>query len=178
MRQRPKQIKAFTLIELLVVLVILGCLIGLALPSTTNNHARAVQGEAERLAALIGVLSEEAILDNREYGLQLSEQNYRVLRYNERQALWQTVADHPLPAFSRLHFSLEGQSLKLAAEQQNASHQAPADAAVSLMPQLLILSNGELSAFNLRIEERAADGAVFTLASNGFDLPQAEWATR
>jgi general secretion pathway protein H len=158
-----------------VVLVILGCLIGLALPSTTNNHARAVQGEAERLAALIGVLSEEAILDNREYGLQLSEQNYRVLRYNERQALWQTVADHPLPAFSRLHFSLEGQPLKLAAKQQSASHQAPA---ASLMPQLLILSNGELSAFNLRIEERAANGAVFTLASNGFDLPQAEWAAR
>jgi len=184
MRQQPSQAGGFTLIELLVVLVILGSLIGIAVLSTTDNHSRALQGEAERLAALISLLSEEAVLDNREYGLRLDEQSYRVFRYNERQAVWQTVAgqqEHQLPIFSRLQLTLEGQPLNLTtvqAEQQNNPDLAPEHTKDRQMPQLLILSNGELSPFTLRIEERAANGSVFTLASNGFDLPLAERAPR
>ena len=62
----------FTLIELLVVLVIIGCLVGLAvLSSGVAGPSRELNNEAERLAGLIGVLVDEAVLDNREYGLRL-----------------------------------------------------------------------------------------------------------
>lgn len=178
----------FTLIELLVVIVILGSLVSLAMLSVGGNQGRVLQDEAERLAALIGVLSEEATLDNREYGLLLDDQGYRVLRYDERQAVWQAAPgqrEHRLPEFARLELKLEGQPLKLAApvlakqdnpglSQDREAERAPATAA----PQLLILSSGELSPFSLRIEERAAHGAAFSLASDGFALPLAERAAQ
>ena len=178
----------FTLIELLVVIVIIGSLVSLAMLSVGGNQGRLLQDEAERLAALIGVLSEEATLDNREYGLLLDDQGYRVLRYDERLAVWQTAPgqrEHRLPEFARLELKLEGQPLKLAApvlaKQDNPglSEGDEAEAApVTAAPQLLILSSGELSPFSLRIEERAANGAAFSLASDGFALPLAERAAQ
>jgi prepilin-type N-terminal cleavage/methylation domain-containing protein len=71
-RQPPKHARAFTLIELLVVLVILCSLIGIAVLSVgIAGPGRELHNEAERLGGLIGVLAEEAVLDNREYGLLL-----------------------------------------------------------------------------------------------------------
>ena len=89
--------------------------------------------------------------------------------------------EHPLPIFSRLQLTLEGQPLNLTtvqAEQQNNPDLAPEHTKDRQMPQLLILSSGELSPFTLRIEERAANGSVFILASNGIDLPLAERVPR
>lgn len=75
--------RGFTLIELLVVLVILGSLIGLAVFSTgIAGPARELRSETERLGGLIGVLVDEAVLDNREYGLSFTREGYRVLRYD------------------------------------------------------------------------------------------------
>lgn len=185
---RSTSAAGFTLIELLVVIVIIGSLVSLAMLSVGGNQGRLLQDEAERLAALIGVLSEEATLDNREYGLLLDDQGYRVLRYDERQAVWQAAPgqrEHRLPEFARLELKLEGQPLKLAApvlaKQDNPGLSEGDEAErtpVTAAPQLLILSSGELSPFSLRIEERAANGAAFRLASDGFALPLAERAAQ
>lgn len=44
------------------------------------------------------------------------------------------------------------------------------------VPQVLILSSGELTPFSLRLEERRADGNAYALASDGYQLPSAEQA--
>ena len=163
--------RGFTLIELLVVLVILGSLIGLAvLGSGIAGPARELHGEAERLAGLIGVLVEEAVLDNREYGLQLSAEAYQVLRYDPATARWQALPGKPhrLPAWAELSIELEGEALQLpqpTGEQRRAAR---------LTPQLLILSSGELSPFRLRLSERRRDGLRLQLSSDGFRLPKVE----
>lgn len=155
----------FTLIELLVVLVILGSLIGLAVLGTgLAGPSRELRGEAERLAGLIGVLSDEAVLDNREYGLNFTREGYRVLRYDPRRAEWQALDRqlHRLPEWAELDFEVEGEALSLPV----------ADNAMA--PQLLILSSGELTPFRLRLAERRRDGLQLQLSSDGFGLPRIE----
>ena len=91
MRQQPSPAGGFTLIELLVVLVILGSLIGIAVLSVgIAGPGRELHNEAERLAGLIGVLAEDAVLDNQEYGLLLSREAYQVLRTYQRERDVQT----------------------------------------------------------------------------------------
>lgn len=171
MRQRPNQARGFTLIELLVVLVILGSLIGIAVLSVgIAGPGRELHNEAERLAGLIGVLAEEAVLDNQEYGLLLSREAYQVLRYDSVKQSWQALSakPHQLPGWAELSVELEGAALELPA----AEGEKPAKGA--LVPQLLLLSSGEISPFRLRLAERRAEGLRLQLASDGFRLPVVE----
>lgn len=161
--------RGFTLVELLVVIVIIGSLIGLAVLSTgIAGPARELRNEAERLAGLIGVLAEEAVLDNREYGLLLAAEGYRVLRYDPLSARWQELDDEPyyLPAWAELSVELEGEALRLP-QPAAASRSAP-------VPQLLLLSSGELSPFRLYLRERRNNGLILLLSSDGFRLPRVE----
>lgn len=157
--------RGFTLIELLVVLVILGSLIGLAVLGTgVAGPSRELRGEAERLAGLIGVLSDEAVLDNREYGLSFDREGYRVLRYDSRLAEWQAMDKrlHRLPEWAELNFEVEGEALSLPSSE------------AALAPQLLILSSGEMTPFRLQLAERRRDGLRLLLSSDGFRLPRVE----
>lgn len=157
--------RGFTLIELLVVLVILGSLIGLAVFSTgVAGPVRELRSEAERLGGLIGVLLDEAVLDNREYGLSFTREGYRVLRYDPLRAEWHALdrQAHRLPEWAELEFEVEGEALSLPV------------AASAAVPQLLILSSGELTPFRLRLVERRRDGVRLQLSSDGFGLPRVE----
>ena len=168
--------RGFTLIELLVVLVILGTLVSLAVLSVGNGAGRALRDEGDRLATVMALLLEEATLDNREYGLQLRSDGYRVLVYDDLNSRWQRhpdTADYQLPARLQLSLALDGAPLQLAAvpgaddeeEQPAAKGEAP--------PQLLLLSSGELSPFRLQLSERGKGGAAYELHSDGFSLPHA-----
>ncbi|MHA3886294.1 type II secretion system minor pseudopilin GspH [Stutzerimonas degradans] len=187
MRRRAR---AFTLIELLVVIVLLGILVSLAALTTgSSSTSRELRDEARRIAALIGVLSDEAVLDSREYGLLVNREGYRVLRYDEADARWREVERrkvHRLPEWMRLELELDGTPLELVAPVRQADDRAGLSDADSrgrsrernsgprLEPQLLILSSGELSPFSLRLSERKAGGSTWLIASDGLRLPQAE----
>jgi len=175
--------RGFTLVELLVVLVILGGLVGLAVLSTgVASTSRELRGEAERLAGLVSVLVEEAVLDNREYGLRFAAGGYQVVRYDEGLARWvaRERGDHQLPEWARVSVELEGQPLRLPApgNQQSLEEEADEDdeekTVDALQPQLLILSSGELSPFRVRLEEKRPGGLRLQLASDGFTLPRVE----
>lgn len=183
MRRRAR---AFTLIELLVVIVLLGILVSVAVLSVGGSStARELRDEARRLAALIGVLSDEAVLDSREYGLLVDSQGYRVLRYDEAAARWRESERREareLPEWMRLELALDGTPLVLLAPPKRADDRAGLsddDARAKrrgprLEPQLLILSSGELSPFSLRLSERKPGGGTWLIASDGFRLPEAE----
>ncbi len=187
MRRRAR---AFTLIELLVVIVLLGILVSLAVLTTgSSSTSRELRDEARRIAALIGVLSDEAVLDSREYGLLVNHEGYRVLRYDEADARWREVERrkvHRLPEWMRLELELDGTPLELVAPLKQTDDRAGLSDADSrgrsrernsgprLEPQLLILSSGELSPFSLRLSERKVGGSTWLIASDGLRLPQAE----
>lgn len=164
----------FTLIELLVVIVIIGTLVALTTFSTgIAGPGRELRNEAERLAGLIGVLADEAVLDNREYGVRFERDRYQVVRF-EDDGRWAPLGEqaHRLPEWAELRFELDGQALVLPArsgESSRSSKSKPADA-----PQLLILSSGEFTPFRLQLNERGAEGVRLALSSDGFRLPRVE----
>lgn len=170
MRQRLNHAPGFTLIELLVVLVILGSLIGLAVLSVgIAGPGRELRNEAERLAGMIAVLAEEAVLDNQEYGLLLSRESYQVLRYDTGKQGWVAWAGKPyqLPGWAEMTVELEGTVLELPLADETTNQ-------VLVAPHLLLLSSGEISPFRLRLAERRADGLLLHLSSDGFQLPKVE----
>ena len=176
----------FTLIELMVVIVILGSLVGLAVLSMgSSNSSREIRDEAQRLATLISLMADEAVLDSREYGLLISQEGYRVMHYDEADARWQDAGDgkaHRAPDWIRLELELEGSPLKLVApikreddpiglskEGDRERRRAP-----RVQPQLLILSSGELSPFTLTFSDQRPGGSGWTVTSDGFQMPRAE----
>ncbi|NQD78591.1 type II secretion system minor pseudopilin GspH [Pseudomonas sp. CrR14] len=180
-----RQARGFTLIELLVVLVIIGTMVSLAVLSIGSSGSRELRNEAERLAALIGVLADEAVLDGQEYGLRVTAEGYQVLSYDNLSGTWSdsdSQKEHRTPASLRLTLELDGEALKLPEPEQQADQPGLASNSEEkkepLVPQLLILSSGELSPFRLRLEERRAGGNAYALASDGYQLPSADMDDR
>lgn len=183
---RARRDGGFTLIELLVVIVILGSLVGLAMLSMgSSSSSREVRDEAQRLATLIGLMADEAVLDSREYGLLISRDGYRVMHYDEADARWRDAGDgeaHQAPEWIRLELELDGAPLKLIApvkreddpiglsdERDRERRRAP-----RVQPQLLILSSGELSPFTLTFSDQRPGGTRWVVSSDGFRMPRAE----
>jgi general secretion pathway protein H len=84
----------FTLLELLVVLVIAGIILGMvsvnAMPSARQN----LQNEAQRIALLLQLARDEAIVRNRMIAFEAESDHYRFLLRDENK--WQTMTDELL----------------------------------------------------------------------------------
>lgn len=157
----------FTLIELLVVLVLLGVLTGLAVlgSGVANSPTRQLHDEAERLQSLMRVLLDEAVLDNREYGLRFDNRRYRVLRFDAAAARWE-------PLDSKAHALPDWVDVDLKVDQQSIGASEEGDSKQSKPPQLLLLSSGELTPFTLRLAGRGKGAPSIWLDSDGFAEPR------
>lgn len=148
--------RGFTLLEVLVVILIVGLLAGLV-GLTQVDSGQQARREAERLRSLIGLLRSDALLNHRDYGLRLDEDRYRVL-LRATDGRWQPALQYreqQLPADIRLQLQVEANLL------------APASAPSAKGPQLLVLSNDEISPFTLHLEQRLTP--VLSLHSDGLE---------
>ena len=163
-----RQNGGFTLLEMLVVLVIIASLTSLALLSGYDGRALALRGDAERLAALIAVYAEDAMLDNREYGVYLEAGQFSLLAYDEQQQHWIPSATATQHLAENVEFALrlDGHPFNLT--------QAPLSE--NRQPQILLLSSGEISPFVLTLTDHQ-DNAI-SISSDGFNLPQVQELNR
>jgi len=86
-RARPR---GFTLIELLVVLVIIGITLGLTVMSAAPSQAQHMQKEAQRIALLLQLARDEAIVRNRPVAFEAGPDSYRFLVRNDK--TWEPLA--------------------------------------------------------------------------------------
>jgi general secretion pathway protein H len=75
----PLRARGFTLLELLVVLVIAGMLLGLVAFNAMPGERQALQGDAQRVALLLQLARDEAILRNRPVAFEAEPDRYRFL---------------------------------------------------------------------------------------------------
>ena len=143
--------RGFTLIEILVVMLIAGILTAAALLSVRGGgEERLAREEIQRLDRLVALASDEAVYRRLELGLEFRREGYRFLVWNE-----ETWAPLPSPGPLRAHRWPEALTASLTVEAKPTS--LPASfAAEEPVPQVVFLSSGEVSAFQLDLT--AANG--------------------
>ncbi len=91
---RSRRAAGFTLLELLVVLVIVGIVLGAVALNATPGDRQLLQNEAQRVALLLQLARDEAIVRNRPIAFEADDYRYRFLvRQGDG---WQPLADDGL----------------------------------------------------------------------------------
>jgi general secretion pathway protein H len=152
--------RGFTLLEIMVVLVLVGILSSFALLSVGGGPKERLAEEAQRLAALVQLHQQEAILSGEPHGIRFARTGYTVLRQDEKGA-WQpsdaadTLIQHDLPDEIVLGLWIEGRPAPL----KSAGKQ----------PQVVLLASGEatefVAVFGLA-EERGPDSPLHRVAGD------------
>jgi len=159
---RSSRESGFTLIEVLVVLVIIAIISAFAILGLGNlDDDRELQNEARRLTALIEMASDEATLQGRDFGLELSQRGYRFVEYDPLTEQWFEVTGddlmrpRTLAEDTEFDLFLEDRrvSLRLEAAEVEHSDDDDDDRALSddYLPHILVLSSGDISPFVLEI---------------------------
>lgn len=84
----------FTLLELLVVLVVMGILLGMVSVNAIPNTKKALLDDAQRIALLLQLAREEAIVRNRPVAFELDSEQFRF--YVRGDSGWQPLTDNDL----------------------------------------------------------------------------------
>ncbi len=153
--------RGFTLLEVLVVVLIVGIVVGLLVPAFTGTARRDLETEAQRLAALLRLASEEAVLQGQEYAVELAPDGYRFLALGS--GGWQPVQDpllrpRELPASLRLEVFYEGERFDFFLHRE----QAPT-AAQETLPRLYILSSGEMTPLEILLSDTEGDAGNYRI---------------
>lgn len=148
-----RRARGFTLLEVLVVVVIMAIVTVATLLSTgLLGDDREIALEAERLAALIDLAGEEALLQGREIGLLVEPDRYRFFVFEGLSNRWLPLDNDDLLKVRELP---EGGQFQLAVEGREVvlrPHVANDDAEEDFAPQIMILSSGAMTPFEIQLE--------------------------
>ena len=169
MRNRSFQ-PGFTLIELLVVVVVIGIIVSIGLLSLgVLGDDRQLRREAFRIGSLLEVAQDEAVMQGREFGLEVMLTSYRFVEFDPYQQRWAEVPTEDvfrareLPEGIEFDLLLENKSILLEIDAEDLSDldaQENANSRKEFAPHILIFSSGDSTPSQLRIVDRAQDYTV------------------
>ena len=169
-----------------MVLVIVGILMAVAFLSFgILGDDRSLDREARRLGALIELVSDEATVQGRDFGIEFLSAGYRFVEYDPLIDQWfEVIGDEYLQQRAldegvEFELFLEDRKIQLHSEAQDIEredeeddddndavnrYQAPRrDLTDDYLPHVLILSSGDITPFDLRFM-RFADGSELLLS--------------
>ena len=165
--------RAFTLIEILVVLIIVGIISAAALMSfgLLGGDDRDLEQDARRLSSLIEIVSDDAVLQGRDFGLELMLSGYRWVEHDPYVNQWFEVTDDEIMRTRQLEEGtefefyteehrvlLQEEAMKSEQDEDEADRELTED----YLPHVLVLSSGDITPFELRLV-RSSDRAEVTL---------------
>lgn len=143
----------FSLVEVLVVLVIVAVLAGILLFSYGRSHRDLLEGEASRLATVLNLALEEAVVRSSDMGVVFDATSYRFVVFEPRERRWRPVARQPLAA----HQLRPGMTLALELPEESMTGEtrrlvnALRNRETALRPQLLLFPSGEMTPFEVTL---------------------------
>jgi general secretion pathway protein H len=162
----------FSLIEILVVVVILAIVSTIALMSLgVLGDDRELRTEAQRMQTLLEIAQDEAIMQGREFGMEIMLDSFRFVEFNPFTNQWSVIVGddtlrlRQLPEDVEFELTLEDRDVELELDPaeistiEDAADRSPGE---DYSPHLLIFSSGDMSPFELRITRRY-DRAVVVL---------------
>lgn len=154
------RLRGFTLIEVLVVVVIVGIISSVVLLSTSLiDDEREIRREARRLASLVELAGDEALLQGRDFGLELARGGYRFVEYDPQQDRWfevpgdELLRPRRLPEHLEFELYVEDRRVQLSEKHARLGNEdsPTGERRADYAPHALILSSGQLSPFDLRL---------------------------
>ena len=158
----------FTLIEVMVVIVLIG-LMASAVQFTFNGNSpeKLLKKESERFSAIFNMAAEYSMLNNLELGLVVEENTYQFLGFDGQK--WipapdnELLAPYTLPEEVELVLTLddlpldEAPLINVLREEEDfdltfSGSELESDEKEKLIPQVYILSGGDLTPFSLRFK--------------------------
>lgn len=151
----------FTLLEVLVVLVIISVIVGFAVLSIDTGPEE-LRREGNRVASLLELASEEAVMNGREGRMVLRHHGYSFEQFQAGK--WRASEDElfrprRLPDGISFQLFLENEAVQLNDEENPETAKTGA---------LLILSSGEITPFELTVTGEA--GGEINIRSNGLEI--------
>lgn len=176
MAPRQRLQAGITLIEVLVFVFIVSVMAGAAVLSTYVTGAdQDLKHEALRLKSVLELLQEEALMQGRDYGVQITDTGYEFLVFDYDQYVWVDADDqdilrpHQLNEKLGMELNLDGRDIVL----QPADDQIEAPE-----PQIMLMSGGETTPFEMRFYRELTGGRFVVtgeitgkleVTSRGFD---------
>ena len=173
--------RGFTLLELLVVVFMIGILVTMfTLAVGVTGGDRELERETDRLAAVLQLASDEAVMQGREYGLRFYPRRYEFSTWFEEiddaeedpqkrdKSRWILLNEDELLASRELNeglqfeLEIEDRKVVLRDETRREADNDDEDTA-DYAPQLFVFSSGDVSPFEVTIRRRFESGGI-TLA--------------
>lgn len=168
MRELRRQ-HGFTLIEILVVLFIIATIVSIALLSVgVGGEDEELDTERRRLASLIETVQDEAMLQGREFGIEIMRSSYRFVEFDPFTRQWAEVPGDELYRLRNLPVGLEFElyidETRIPLEndpQELADPDEPMAGGIKpFAPHLFVFASGESTVFELHLWRPQTDARL------------------
>ncbi|WNO59831.1 type II secretion system minor pseudopilin GspH [Rheinheimera sp. MMS21-TC3] len=181
---RQAKSTGFTLLEVMLVLLLIGLLATtVVLNFSGESRAERLDKQSIRFQQLFQFVAETAQLKQQEWGFYTKGERYGFLYYDNKNQKWlaadepKSLSQYQLPEDISLQLDLDGFAavednlLRDLEWQIDDDNQEDDQQATPVLPQVFILSSGEISPFKLIFIEKSALSPLYATVSTEFSIP-------